>query len=287
DRARRRAEIGADLVAERDLHSGLALVVPQMRRELVTDAVADRVDVIGRAERVVDFQDVAAVVRDPRGVEAKGRERGRGGAPDVELDDRGLDRRAVRELHDVLATLSGTRPDALGTRVLAHVHSIAAKRLREQRGASRMVGRIDLPRAHQGRAHAEARVDLRELRPRRPRAEDGDALRELAEARAFFVRPEAGLVQAVDLRHLRDRTNRDDEIARLDLARIAIGAYNDPPPPRDLRVAADRGCPRSLVPLDVPRVVGIVAALADDHVVAPRRCSLPGIVTAAGADLRR
>src|SRR5439155_21064920 len=124
-------------------------------------------------------------------------------------------------------------------------------------------------------------------RPRRPRAEDGDALRELAEARAFFVRPEAGLVQPVELRDLRDRTDRDDEVARLDIARIAVGANDDPPRPRDLRVAADRHGPRGLVPLDVSGVIGIVAALADDHVVAPRRCSLPGIVTAAGADLRR
>src|SRR5438132_141497 len=76
-------------------------------------------------------------------------------------------------------------------------------------------------------------------------------------------------------------------VARLDIARIAVGANDDPPRPRDLRVAADRHGPRGLVPLDVSGVIGIVAALADDHVVAPRRCSLPGIVTAAGADLRR
>src|SRR5439155_2588852 len=138
------------------------------------------------AARGVYYADDPTIDHVPQGIEAEFRERRRSVASDVELDDRGHDRRSVGELHDVLTTLSAARPDARGARVLAHVHSIGAKRLREQRGASGMVGRVDLPRAHQGRAHAEARVDLRELRPRRPRAEDGDAFRELAEARAFF-----------------------------------------------------------------------------------------------------
>ena len=98
----------------------------------MADAIADTVDVIGRAKRgVVDLQDVSAVIRDPDGVEAEARERGRGTAADVELDDRSLDGRAIAQLDDMLAALSRARLDTLRARVLAHVHSIGTKRLRE------------------------------------------------------------------------------------------------------------------------------------------------------------
>src|SRR5205814_1515597 len=248
--ARRRAEIRADAVAERDLHRGLALVVAEMGRQLVTDAVADRVDVIGGSKGVVDFQVVPAVVGNARGVEAETGEGRRCGAANVELDDRGLDRRSVRELHNVLTALSRARPYALRPRVLADVDARRAERLREQRGAARMVARVDLPRADQGRAHAEARVDLRELGSRRSGTEDRDALGQVAEARTFFVRPEARLGETLELRDFPDRADRDDDVARLELARAVIGPHDHLAGCADLRRTAHRNSTCGLVALD-------------------------------------
>jgi len=53
--ARDRAEVRAHRVAEPDAHRDLALVMPEMRAELVPDRVADRVDVIGEPHVVVDL----------------------------------------------------------------------------------------------------------------------------------------------------------------------------------------------------------------------------------------
>src|SRR5205807_3862731 len=122
-----------------------------------------------------------------------------------------LDRRSVRELHNVLTALPRARPDALRPRVLADVDARRAERLREQRGAARVVARVDLPRADQGRAHAEARVDLRELGSRRSGTEDRDALGQIAEAGTFFVRPEARLGETLELRDFPARADRDED----------------------------------------------------------------------------
>src|SRR5439155_939800 len=105
---------------------------------------ADRVDMIGGSKGVVDLQVVPAVVGNARGVEAETGEGRRCGAANVELDDRGLDRRSVRELDNVLTALSRARPYALRPRVLADVDARRAERLREQRGAAGMVARVDL-----------------------------------------------------------------------------------------------------------------------------------------------
>src|SRR5439155_14275755 len=262
---------------------GLTLVVPEMRRELVADAVADAVKVLGRAQTVVDRKEVATVVADAGVLEPERRQRRRRTAPDVELDHLGLDRGAVGELDDVRATLARARADTLGTRVLAHVDAVATQDLREQRGALRMVGRVDLARAHEDRADVETRVDLRELGPRRTGAEDRDALRKRTEARALAVRPETGCRKALELRHLRDRADRDDDVFGLELARALLRLDKDVTRCGDARRPAHRDDSDRFVAFDVPGVVGVVAALADDHVIAARRSLLPRIVAAARA----
>src|SRR5438445_2046016 len=285
DGAGRRAEIGADLVAERDLDSDLALVVTEMGRDFVPDAIADGVDVLGGAKRVADREEIPAVVRDPDRIEAKTGEGGLGGASHVELDHSGLDRRSVRELDDMLAAHSRARPDALGARVLPHVDARRSERLREERRAPRVIRRVDLPGAHDGGAYAEPRVDLRQLGTGRSGAKDRDAFRELAEARPFLVRPEARLGETVELRHLSERADCDDDVLRLELARLAVGPHNHLAGAGERRRATHRNDPGGLVVANVARVVGIVPTFAHDHVVAPRRRLLPGILATVGADL--
>ena len=121
DRSRDRAEVGAEVVAERDLDRSLALVVPEVRRELVTDAVADPVDVVRDPQAVVHLEKVPAVVAHAGVLEAQSSQPGRRSAPHVQLDDLRLDRRSARELDDMLAAFPRARAHALGSCVLAHV----------------------------------------------------------------------------------------------------------------------------------------------------------------------
>src|SRR4051794_17888570 len=99
---------------------------------------------VGGTERLVDLQDIAAVVGDADRIEAECRERRRGRTSNVELDDRGLDGGTVGELDHMVAALPSTRAHALGPSVLAHVDSGFSKRLREKGGASGMIGRVHL-----------------------------------------------------------------------------------------------------------------------------------------------
>src|SRR5438046_3589189 len=133
-----------------------------------------------------------------------------------------------------------------------------------------MVARVVLPRAHEDRADVEARVDLGELGPRRTGAEDRDALRKRAQAGALAVRPETGLREAFELRHLRDRSDRDDDVLGLELPRPLLRLDKDLTRCGDARRPAHRDDPDRFVALDMPGVVGVVATLADDHVIPSR-----------------
>src|SRR5919201_3707410 len=150
-----------------------------------------------------------------------------------------------------------------------------------------MVGRIDLARTHERGPHAEARVDLRELRSRWARAEDHDARRKLAEARPLLIRPVPGLLQALERRDFPDRADRDDHVLRLERPRSGLRLDGELPRSGESCDAANGRNAHLLVIADVTRVVRVVAALANDHVVAPRRSLLPRVVAAERADLRR
>src|SRR4029077_18207203 len=200
-----------------------------------------------------------AVVRDSYRIETKSGERRRGSPADVELDDRRLDRRPISELDDVIAAFSRARANALRASVLAHVDAGRTKSLREKGRASRVIGGAHLSRTDEGRADPAPSVHLLALRAGGAGSEDRDAPRKLAEARSFFVRPEARLCQALDLRRLRHGAARDDYGARLERARAGSGAHDHLAGSGDLSGAAHGDGAHGLVSLDVPRVVGIVA----------------------------
>src|SRR5438046_6175698 len=112
-----------------------------------------------------------------------------------------------------------------------------------------MVARVVLPRAHEDRADVEARVDLRELGPRRTGAEDRDALRKRAQAGALAVRPETGLREALELRDLRDRSDRDDDVPGLEVPRALLRLDGNATRFGDPRRPAHRDDPDRLVAL--------------------------------------
>src|SRR4029077_9007711 len=109
-----------------------------------------------------------------------------------------------------LAVRTGLRPDPRGARRVANIHPALAEHVGEERGALRVVGRID-PADDRG-ADAVAREVLRDLDARWSGTQDDDALRQLAQARLFAVRPVAGLLEPVELRDLPDRADRDDHV---------------------------------------------------------------------------
>ena len=150
-----------------------------------------------------------------------------------------------------------------------------------------MIGRVHLPRADEGGPDVEPRVDLRELCAGRTSSENRDARRQLAETRSFLVRPEACFSETLELRHLCDGADGDHDVPGLELARRTLRPHDHLSGANEPGTAADRHDADGLVGLDMTRVVGVVAALAHDHVVAARGCLLPRVVAAAGANLCR
>ena len=194
-----------------------------------------------------------------------------GGRPVVELDD-------VRPVGPSPG-LRALRPHAGADR-----HAVAPDRLRHRlRVAGVVRGKDPRPGLDDRGRHAEAGEDLAQLHTRRAAAEDEQAARQHPRERRLPVRPRVRRGQTLDRWHLRGRTRRDDDVVGFEQERFSAFRRGDLDPSLrdDPGVAAERPGAGILQRLDVARVVGRLGiGCAVDHVVAPRRCSLPRHVTA-------
>ncbi len=200
--------------------------------------------------------------------------------------------RAVVEVDHVGAVRAGPRlgpdrPDAE-----PDVDVVALERLERGFGVARMVGGDEpLARLDHGDGHAEPGVDLGQLDPGRAAAQHEQAARQLAGAGRVLVRPGVDGLDPLDRRQLRPRADGDDHVLRLELVARVVVADRDLEqaitPAVEPSLTAEDGRAGRLEGSDVARVVGVVAVLAVDHVVAPGRGAGPVVVTAGGVAIGR
>ena len=177
--------------------------------------------------------------------------------------------------------LGPDRPDAEADR-----DPVAPEGLEGRFSIARVVGR-DQPGAgldDRGR-HPEAGVDLGQLDSGRAAAQDEEAGRQLPGPGRIPVRPGPDALDPLDRRDLRDRADRQEDVARFELVARVVVADLDPARTGQPAGAPEHGRPGLLEAAHVPAVVGIGDPLAIDHVVAPVRGALPGVVGARSVPL--
>ena len=198
---------------------------------------------------------------------------------------------AIAELNHVGILLACSRTDAHGTFSQPELDAIVAQDSGDCLGVA---GMISLEQSRVGMNHCDLHAEAREhgghLHARGATAQHHEAARQVPGRRRLAAGPWVGVRKTLDRWHLGLRSGRDDDRPRGKLlrgasrgraARVDSGHDLHEPRPGDAGSATVYVRPDGFELLDVTRVVGPVAPLAIDHVVATVRGALPRISTVA------
>ncbi len=199
-----------------------------------------------------------------------------------------VDERPVRHLHAMRPVGPATGDDPARAGGGADVDAVGAKGGLQGRGVARVVAVVQaVVRVDNRHRHAVADEDLRDLGAARAAAEHDEAAGKAAGAGRLVRRPGVAVLQAIDARDRRLRSDCQHDVGRLEDAPTAGPVDGHAPGPVQPALATDHDGPRFLEGAHVARVVRDVPTLAVDHPVAPGRRLRPWIVAAERVDAGR
>lgn len=265
----------------RAIRTTIAFVVGEVGVELGAGGVAGDVDAVRDPEPIVGSE-TAVDELDPEGLEP---ERGeQWSSPDGEENLVALGDRAVgkNEPMRLAERRRGFDPDRPGPE--PQLDPVGGKGSGEGGRVVRVVAVVEaLLRVDDRDRDAVAGEDLPELDARGAAAQDDEAPRQLAGRGRLAVRPGPDPLETGQVGDGRPASDGDDDVPGLEDRLLAgRGANGHPAGADEPRLAPDDPRAGRLEGPEVPAVVGPLAPLPVDHVVAPVRGPRPRVVAAEG-----